>query len=197
MSNVQDTVYLIDDLIQNEEGGWKLTYIDGDRGGMTYGGMPYNTYVDTMRKYDLERFAYGPDEFLLLAKNDDEALQDRVRLIYQKEFLDKCETNSLPFLLARAVFSCAVNCGVKRSVKLLQKTINQITTGDKLIVDGIIGNKTIQASQRFYSQSLGNLVNVYVSNWQIYYLDICINDPTQLKFIKGWYSRADKYRIRY
>lgn len=59
--------------------------------------------------------------------------------IYRKEYWDKIQGDRLPYPIALQVFDMAVNAGVSPAVKMLQEIA-------KTYKDGVVGNKTIEAS---------------------------------------------------
>ena len=74
-----------------------------------------------------------------------------------------------------------VNMGQSRAVKLLQQACNQ--KGSDLIVDGLIGPKTIKAAKRLEKDRL-------TAFRVLYYAKIVLNDSSQMKFYYGWYRRS-------
>ncbi len=61
--------------------------------------------------------------------------------IYRQEYWQRCKCDQLPPALAFLMFDTAVNQGVSRAIKFLQRSI-----GTK--VDGIIGPNTLEAVRR-------------------------------------------------
>jgi len=66
----------------------------------------------------------------------------RAKEIYLKDFWNVLRANELPFEITFDLFDTAVNSGVSRSIKLLQKTVGTEP-------DGIIGKETIKAANNF------------------------------------------------
>jgi len=58
--------------------------------------------------------------------------------IYLQEYWQRCKCDQLPAAIAFLMFDAAVNQGVGRAIKFLQKSIN-------VKVDGIIGPRTLEA----------------------------------------------------
>lgn len=58
--------------------------------------------------------------------------------IYRYEYWQRCKCDRLPPAIAFLMFDAAVNQGVTRAIKILQKSIN-------VTVDGIIGGETLRA----------------------------------------------------
>lgn len=102
-------------LMQNEGG-----YVNDsrDRGGET--------------KYGISKRAYPNIDIKSLTL-------EQAKEIYHRDYWNRCKCDVLPDYLSVAVFDYAVNSGVKRAVKDLQKALN-------IPADGVVGNQTIGAS---------------------------------------------------
>jgi len=77
-------------------------------------------------------------------------------------------------------FDMAVNAGPKQAAKLLQRAIG-------VTDDGIIGPQTLE---RVNVLDPTVMVKNYVGKRVDFYIDLCVADVTQLKFLKGWIRRA-------
>lgn len=66
---------------------------------------------------------------------------DEARAIYMKDYWVPCGGDDLPWPLSISTFDCAVNMGVKTSIRMLQMAL-------EVDVDGIIGEKTITAAKQ-------------------------------------------------
>lgn len=69
--------------------------------------------------------------------------RDQAKVIYKRDYWDRCRCGEMPYPVALNVFDTAVNSGIKRAAKILQVAIN--LSGGKVTADGIVGNKTIAA----------------------------------------------------
>jgi len=100
----------------------------------------------------------------------------QAKAIYKRDYWDKVKGDQLPSNLAFHVFDMAVNSGVSRAIKLLQKTVE--TTED-----GIIGQKTLNAANLM---NVNKSIQIYNANRLQFY--------TSLKdfstFGKGWTNRV-------
>ena len=85
-------------------------------------------------KYGISKKAY-PD---LDIKN---LTIEQARNIYKKDYWDRCKCAFMPDALSIALFDFAVNSGIKRAVRYLQRALG-------VTVDGVIGNQTIGACNR-------------------------------------------------
>lgn len=91
--------------------------------------------------------------------------------------------------LAIHMFDACVNHGQGNAIKFLQEACNFF--GSKLVVDGIMGPKTLTAARNFESkQDYRNaLIATYLFMRAKKYESILKNNPSQQKFAKGWMKR--------
>jgi len=109
---------------------------------------------------------------------------------YKKYFWDNNRYGDISFQgVATKVFDMAVNLGSVRSNKLLQTACNHVLDDDPLIVDGIIGGKTLGRVNKIDAVMMQNLLACISSN---YYLRICEGNRSLKVFLKGWLARASK-----
>ena len=101
---------------------------------------------------------------------------DQAKAIYKRDYWDKVKGDQLPPSLAFHVFDMAVNSGVSRGIKLLQKTIG---TNE----DGIIGPKTLAAVN---VMNANHAIQIYNANRLQFYTSL--RDFTT--FGKGWVNRV-------
>lgn len=94
--------------------------------------------------------------------------------IYRVDYWDKIRADLLPDNLRFHVFDCAVNSGVSRAVKILQKCAGT----DQ---DGIIGRKTIEASKNVTPEQYTEARREFIRGLDTY--------PV---FGKGWENRLNK-----
>jgi len=89
------------------------------------------------------------------------------------------------------LFDTAVNMGVYKASTILQEALNLLNRNGKnyndLIVDGIIGGKTISA----YNSVNKNILLKVLNGLQFMnYVRICENDKSQEVFFNGWMKRV-------
>ena len=89
--------------------------------------------------------------------------------------------------LALSICDWAVNSG-RNGTKNVQVALNQIN-GSDLVVDGIIGNKTLEALNSVDSDKF---LEVYHNLQRIYYKGKVEADRTQEKFLTGWLNRVQR-----
>ncbi len=186
--------------IIDEEGGFVYTDhpVDPDRG--TYAGIRYITYKRYVNRVN---GVITPITFKEMAL--DGLLKDIVLNIYNTEYFHMMNLEKLPSRLIMPVFSCGVNCGTRKAIKILQKTANELNEDNlTLKVDGINGTKT---SNRVYKLTytpasgpykagvdLTNIIrNTFIKNWIRYYCKIAAHDNVKTIFLLGWFNRANKY----
>ncbi len=93
--------------------------------------------------------------------------------------------------IATKIFDLCVNMGASRANRILQDSCNVL--GPKyLIVDGIIGKKTLKVVNDIVSDVWLNCLLLREIRWQAanFYKDITRLYPSNLKFFKGWLKRA-------
>lgn len=102
--------------------------------------------------------------------------------IYFREYWQPLSCDSLPPKIAIVVFDLAVNSGVTRAAKFLQRKL-------RVTADGNIGNKTIKAAQAANCDQL--LHDILVARAELY-RSIVVADSSQAVFFEGWMSRLFK-----
>lgn len=156
--------------MQNE-GGYVLHQVKGDRGGMTYAGIS--------RRYHPEWSGWR----ILDSGIDSPALTGIVRDFYRENFWARiCGDDITDQASAESLFDFAVNAGIKTAVKLAQ-----ISAG--ATPDGIAGPKTIECINAL---SPGEFVQKYFVAKIARYAVICNRNTGQKKFLLGWINRTLK-----
>lgn len=83
------------------------------------------------------------------------------------------------------VADCAVQHGDSRAVKWLQRAL-------AVSPDGVIGPQTI--GEMSSSETMWFEIDKSILTERFkFYAAICVNDPTQLKFLVGWINRATEF----
>lgn len=101
---------------------------------------------------------------------------DQAKGIYKRDYWDKVKGDQLSADLSFHVFDMAVNSGVSRGIKLLQKTVG--TTQD-----GLIGPATLLAASKL---NPSDAVLIYNANRLLFYTSL----DTFKTFGKGWTNRV-------
>ena len=151
------------------EGGYKLTNIPADKGGMTYCGIARNRWSSWSGWAFVDRGEIPPTQM--------------VREFYQSKFWDVVKGDYiLHQKTADSLFDFGVNAGPTTAIKLAQ-----IVAG--VAPDGAVGPKTLQAlnvidEETFQTKfALAKIAR---------YRDIVMKDRTQHVFFLGWVNRALK-----
>jgi len=142
------------------EGGSKITNDPSDSGGQT--------------KYGISKKAFPNVNVINLTEQ--QAID-----IYKNNFYNVCMIDSInDELLALHVFDFAVNAGIGRSVKTLQKIVGSAQ-------DGVIGAKTLSMvnSGNFSTEFIQARINFYKS----------IGVGKNAKFLKGWLNRVNNLKV--
>ena len=160
-----------DKMIRNE-GGFKLTNIEGDRGGQTYAGIARNVHPG----WPGWRFVDAGD----LTQVE---LTQSVRDFYRREFWDRVSGDSITSqTVAETLFDFAVNAGTGTAAKLAQIVVG-------VVPDGAIGPRTLTALNGCEPELFAlKYALAKVSR----YAEICNRDRTQSKFLLGWINRTLK-----
>ena len=164
---MDDRFEKIFDYLLKVEGGYSDD--KNDRGGKTTWGITEEEARDFGYKGDMQ------DLTIDFAKN-----------IYLKKYylgnkLDKIVNDRV----ALSICDWSVNSG-KNGIKNAQIAINQLTNAN-LDVDGIIGNKTLEAINSVDSEKF---LQVYHNLQRIYYRSKVETDKTQEDFLTGWLNRV-------
>lgn len=148
------------------EGGY--SDVEFDLGGAT-------NYGITQRVYDLYRTKNGkPLQSVMYIT------QDEVQEIYWDMYWSPMKLDSIDDeASALEIFDMGVNSGIGTAAKMAQRIVNAIP-------DGVIGPKTILAINNYNK----DFVTEYKEARRMYYVDIVINRPTNIKFLKGWLKRV-------
>lgn len=116
---------------------------------------------------------------------------NKVKEIYYKEYWEKTNASNIQnFNISFLLFDFAVNSGVKNACKKLQTAINKVS-GSQLVIDGIIGQKTINAIEKYIDSEY---YHFYVNQLEKTYIAEMLNYYTSLSkfniFGKGWINRV-------
>ena len=169
---------LIDDMIMDDEGGWRFTDYDHP----TFAGVTLQTFRMMHPK--------------ATAGDLRAASQDAIRGVYWKLFLDPL--TGLQSVMIPAVFSAAVNMGTGGATRALQHSIRDLSPWeDWIAVDGALGPLTEAALERVMSRHGSNAaLTAFVIEWMNQYIGICESNPNHKRHLKGWCNRARRYLPR-
>ncbi len=156
----------------DNEGGYVLHEIKGDRGGQTYAGIARNFWPEW----------YGW-RFIDNRKLNDNELKLSVNHFYKEKFWNKMICNNILYQnVAESIFDFAVNSGTRVASRIVQ-----ITAGAN--PDGIMGHKTLDAVNNVGEDLfLARFALAKISR----YAQICNKNKNQKKFLLGWLNRSLK-----
>jgi len=152
-----------------DEGGYQLTNIPGDRGGMTYAGIARNPNPDWPGWALVDRKEFGGP------------LTSMVREFYRQRFWNVVRGDEIrDQAIAETIFNFAVNTGTSVAIKLAQVIVGATP-------DGGIGPKTVELLNKCTAEKF--LPSYAISKIQRY-ANICNRDRGQSKFLLGWINRT-------
>lgn len=120
-------------------------------------------------KYGISKRAYPNEDIKNLTI-------ERAGQLYKRDYWDKIKGDDLPEAIAVTVFDFAVNAGVRRAVRMMQRLLNVPS-------DGIIGAKTLAAAKK---ANQDDFVTDYASERVNYYMML----KTFKRFGGGWLRRT-------
>lgn len=116
--------------------------------------------------------------------------KEKARDVYRREWWDKYDFAKIKNkYIAAKIFDLAVNMGSATAVKILQKSINKLAK-PPLVVDGIMGDKTIGMLNQLTDKIDMLLMNEIRRNAALYYMSLIQHNGDLQIFAKGWLRRA-------
>jgi lysozyme family protein len=189
MANFNDA-YLI---TSGNEG--KYSNDPNDKGGETYKGIARKRNPNWSGWVIVDRYKSQPN----FPKNmyPDTQLEGNVKSFYKIQYWDINKLDefvSQP--LSNEMYDTGVNLGTGKAAKFLQLTLNVLnkngTIYQDISEDGIIGPGTLKTLSTCINilgvEIIYKVLNILQGN---YYIDIMVRDPSQEKFVLGWFSRVD------
>jgi lysozyme family protein len=123
--------------------------------------------------------------------NDDEELKELAQQFYKHNFWDVNKLDQInDQQLADSVYDFGVNSGVGKAAKILQEAIAYLYPKDRLTVDGMIGNQTINAC----NNGVPYLIYAEFNGRRKEFYEKLATNPTQHKFLASWLSRIKPYQ---
>ncbi|MBS2100714.1 glycoside hydrolase family 108 protein [Carboxylicivirga linearis] len=176
-----------------------------DKGGETYKGIARNFWPDWggWRIIDQLKSKY-PNGNLFANLDGSIDLNEFVESFYRYHFWDKLNCVHMPQEIADELFDTSVNMGIGYGAKCLQNALNKLNRNQKdypdLIVDGGIGNKSIDALEAYFDTSRFGSRNkekltMWLLKWMNYYQlkkydEITNRNLEQEIFVPGWTERT-------
>ncbi|KGP64421.1 hypothetical protein EP47_11685 [Legionella norrlandica] len=178
-SNQQSNFELLQNRIFDHEGG--ISNHKNDRGGYTNKGITWDTFKK-FAKTDL-----GIEPTIENLKN---LTNEQASVIYKKRFWDPIRADEINSIsIAYALYDFHVNAP-SQAVKLLQKSINML--GGNLVVDNIMGSKTIKAINNITAHKL---FDIYQKEKINFYTRVANSRSNQLEFLNGWLNRVNSIKF--
>lgn len=177
--------------------GHEGLYVDDpdDRGGETYKGISRKFHPGWVGWKIIDRCKRKRRKFPENLKTAT-GLDDAVRGFYKQEYWVKAKCHVIAPIsrkIAIELFDSSINCGISRAVMFLQAALNNCSYGltkESLLVDGKIGEQTIQNIDILcpkYEKALYKAMN---GEQYEHYEGICKKKPSQWKFFRGWMQRV-------
>lgn len=191
----------LDEILINEG-----TYVNdpSDKGGETYFGIARKIHPHWEGWIIIDEIKQNNSNWLEILKSKNipnEKLKKSLINFYKENFWNKIKGDKILEIsekIAFYIFDTAVNMGWKTAAKFLQSAINNIyekhNKNKKIVVDGLIGNKTLSALKETsnLSECEYELLLEIIKERSIKYAKIVSHNPSQSKFIHGWIKRAFK-----
>jgi len=106
--------------------------------------------------------------------------KEQARQIYYDDFWNPCQCDLLPDVVKLGVLEVATMSSCKTAISLLQKAINK----PSIVVDGVIGPKTINAALTSDLTALR-----YGRERSKVYVSAIKKSPVKIKYLSGWMDR--------
>lgn len=137
------------------------------------------------------------DGEVILVPNSPQMI-DLVAKFYSENFWGRFQGDAVAKInddVACEMFDTAVNMGVTRAIKFLQRALNYLNRNQlvfiDLIEDGLMGPASLQALKQIDGlvelKLLLKIMNVLQGN---HYLEYMSQSPRQEKFCRGWFKRV-------
>ena len=167
--------------IMDAEGG----YVNhpADKGGETLAGISRKHHPELWfwKQIDLWRDRDGlPPRAISIKTKDNELMMAAIEVVYNTQYWQPLQADKLHSFIRYPFFNAAVNIGITRAVKMLQKVSGAL-------IDGKMGPNTIKAVNNFRDKE--ELADLFYLEWQEYYDRIIANNPSQKVFETGWRNR--------
>ncbi len=149
------------------------TNTTGDNGGLTRYGVSAKFHPELVRQ---GFYICGKEEAFATAID-----------VYKREYADPMYLSLVDSqAIATAMLSFAILRGVGSTLLTLQAALNDL--GERLVVDGSMGPKTLTAINRHEAHEL---MDVFVARTKAALTQITVKNPTQVKWLNGWMNRCN------
>lgn len=175
-----------------------LSFVFGNEGG--YSNNPHDRGGETNLGITQSTLDRAQLEFTGLPSSVKDITRAQAEEIYRVFYWEESKADMLPYPLCTLHFDAAVNHGVGGAGKLLQKTLNNYAQKAGLDVqvevDGAVGPKTLSALCQCldFKGNVSLICEIYCNEREKYYKSIVENNPSQAKFLRGWFNRLERNR---
>ncbi len=160
-----------------------------DSGGETYKGIARNHWPNWGGWWHIDKDK--DKNWTDRAMNENHDLQNEVRNFYRGQYWNKLKCEQLPHEIRLELFDTAINQGMSRAGRYLQRALNLLNRNGKdyadIAVDGKIGNATAGAAMKCKNKN-ALFVTLNVLQGQRY-VKITEANPKNERFFNGWISR--------
>jgi len=171
------------------EGGYANDPVD--RGGETFMGISRKHHPDWPGWNIVDsHFAAGGS---IEALEENEFLAGQVKNFYRVKYWNAIHLNDIAgfsWRVAVELFDSGINCGPARAAKWLQMAANLVGRSNPLVVDGVIGPKTLAFVATVAADFEGGLVKTLNGLQFEHYHAILKSDFSQKRFFRGWMRRV-------
>ena len=170
------------------EGGY--ANLQGDTGKETYMGISRVYHPNWQGWSIIDNYKSHSVNFEKLL-GASKKLKTLVQDFYKKNYWDKFRGDDLPYIIAEELLEQSVNIGTyKTAGENLQKALNLLNRNGNLFpdlkVDGIVGEKTLNAVKKVNQRRLLKVLNGLQF---MHYYNLDIKNPKYEKFA-GWFDRV-------
>ena len=114
--------------------------------------------------------------------------------IYTEKYYHDPKIDMAPSELQPQLLDIAVNSGPGKAIKILQQVL--VDCGKNVSVDGGMGPATAKAAQESCDEKGWKVINNKIADVRLaFYNAIVAHDPVQAKFLNGWTTRANSFKV--
>lgn len=114
--------------------------------------------------------------------------KEQAKMIYKKDFWDRLGLDEVgESRVAFEIFDTAINCGIKRAVLIVQKSLNFL--GEDLRLDAKLGRITLMMINKWSKKDPLAFLKILNGFQFMWYHRIIENRPALGKFARGWMRR--------